>query len=390
VRLADLEALPAPATGFATLALGEPSLSDLDQSELVGVRELAELASRLAKRKSEKLQAYGRALMKAIRGEPYAAPGGRNSLLLNIAHQITDAFPFCDPDGIVDCFRASLDRMTLEPDEGHGPAPTPEQFRRMLTEYQGGKQARRATLDTLARTAQASGLAQPHGTAPVGALPGVADQRSVIVLADGDYWLRHPRGVEYPIRVNTKDALRVELQRCFGDAGPESPLPLFDEFGQMWSTDQILRTYCSNAHTIVHDYAATSTVFDTANATIRIGYVMARMRDGRLIEPAPDQRVEDWLLEIAGGTESDLIELYDWIAATDQRYIRTTAAALALVGPADAGKTLFMRALAHTWGCPAPVKLKTAVDRFNGPLQRCPIWHADERMPDDLTDAAFR
>lgn len=117
---------------------------------------------------------------------------------------------------------------------------------------------------------------------------------------------------------------------------------------------------------------------------------MASMPDLTTIEPKLHPAVEAWLQQFSGGSEQTLTDLYDWIAATEQRHIRTNAAALVVVGPPSIGKSVFARALAHTWGQHEPSKFAYVLDRFNGALAQCPIWHADEQLPDDLSDSRFK
>jgi hypothetical protein len=227
--------------------------------------------------------------------------------------------------------------------------------------------------------------------APADAGPGAAaqaadgfDWRNVIVIADGEYFVRHPQGRSYPFHLRSKEALRIELQRSFADL-----LPLYDEMGQLRPVDELIDAYASNAHQIVYDYTATAVEFDPHLARLRVGFSMGAL-DRVEIEPEPDERVEEWLQQMAGGTAGALAELYDWIASTDQRYIAHPATALVIVGAPNIGKTVLARALAATWGVREPSKFAYVLDRFNGSLRSCPIWHADERMPDDLNDATFR
>lgn len=387
----------------------------LDQSELVDYREIAELAGKLAKRKSEKHQQLGRAIAKALRGEPYCAtaPGVRNSTLFQIAGEIVEAFPYCSPEPVAKLFRISLDRLADDSPKDN-PAPTIAEFVGMLVRHQGPKQqkhasgqaienAYQAALDLLpeATIEQAAAFGSGIGPAPVdaaamagnpavtGAAEAGLDYRSIIVAVDGVYYLRHPQGRVYTFRCGSGEALRLYLQRQFLDRGGLG-VSLTDDRGDMFPNDQILRAYGSPAKQLVYDYSATLTEYDQRSMILRSGFTMATMPDLSTIDPEVSPVVEDWLRALSGGSDESLAELYDWIASTEQRHIRTNAAALVVIGPPSIGKNVFARALAHTWGQHEPSKFAYVLDRFNGALAACPIWHADEELPPDLTDARFK
>lgn len=389
MKLADLMALSSAAPQPAPVALPLDT-THLDQTEAIRPHMLAELAARLVKRKSDKIQQIGRAVSSAVRGEAFAGVNHRNATLLLIAHAILEAYPYCDPDTVVDCFSASLSVMASQSPAGN-PAPTPAEFRSMLVRFQSEHQSTHYTLDRLVKTAQAYPSPNQPGVASAietPAQPGALSWRNIIVQCEGSFYLRHPSASVYGIYCDSKTTLRIDLCRYFIDGG-QAQIKLTDERGETLAIDTILDAYCSNARSTIYDYAKRYAEFDPTKEKLTVGYEMGSI-EREPITPQFDPRVDLWLREFAGGTDHDLCELYDWIASTDQRYITTTAAALAIQGEADVGKTLFARALAHTWGLLEPVTLRAAVDRFNGPLQRCPIWFADERMPDELTDAIFR
>lgn len=400
------------ATTLGPFGVAAPT-AGLDQSELIDYREIAELAGRLAKRKSEKHQQLGRAIAKALRGEPYCAtlPGVRNSTLFQIAGEIVEAYPYCSPEPVAELFRISLDRLADAAPPGN-PAPTIPEFVAMLVRHQGPKQqkyqsgqaienAYQSALELLPQATQAEaesfGRALPaEAPGPLTGNPAVSgaaeaglDYRSIIVAVDGVYYLRHPQGRVYTFRCGSGEALRLFLQRQFLDRGGLG-VSLTDDRGDMFPNDQILRAYGSPAKQLVFDYSATLTEYDQRSMILRSGFTMATMPDLTTIEPEISQPVEDWLRALSGGTDDSLAELYDWIAATEQRYIRTNAAALVIIGPPSIGKNVLARALAHTWGQHEPAKFAYVLDRFNGVLASCPIWHADEETPADMSDSLFK
>lgn len=387
----------------------------LDQSESIGHREIADLAGKLVKRKSEKHQQIGRAIAKALRWEAFcAAAPGRNALLFQIAGEIVEAYPYANPEPIGELFRLSLEDLQTQSDAAGmprtNPAPTVREFVGMLVRHQAPKQqkaangaaienAYQAALDLLPKPTADQARAFSLGTTPAavednpavsGADTAGLDYRSIIVAVDESaYYLRHPLGRVYSFKCGSKESLRMHLQRQFLDRGGLG-VALVDDHGDMYPNDQILRSYGTPAKMQVFDYSATLTEFDQKSSILRCGFTMATLPDMSTIEPVLSEPVERWLKELSGGTDDTLGELYDWIAATEQRHIRINAAALAIIAQPSAGKNVFARALAHTWGQYEPIKFAYVLDRFNGALASCPIWHADEQMPEDLSDSAFK
>lgn len=415
-------ATPAPA-----LAMPAPSTvtAGLDQSEWIQYDDLANLAGRLVKQKSEHHQRIGRTISRMLRGELYAAPEprARNQTLYQVAGEILEAYPFCSPDSVVEHFTISIERMAEETNASNpgNPAPTLAEFRAMLVRHQGPKQGKHATiseamaaidayaaradapqgiatLPTPALAAADSWGAIPEGAAVPGEPPAPVatpaelaglDRRSLIVrVSDSMFLMRHPAAATYDLKVSSPTGVRIELQRRFVDAG--LPLDLVDDDGDMLPLEKIFRSYAMNAHATVYDYTTPSTTFDQRSALVRIGIAMGRLPDLRIIEPEHSDAVELWLYTLVGGNDDALIDLYDWIASTDQQHIGHAAAALVLQGPPSIGKSQFARGLAMTWGSSEPVAMSVALDRFNGALTRCPIWFADEHMPKDLDQSTFR
>ena len=380
-------------------------LAKLDQSELVGSRELMVLASSLSKRKNEKHAQLGRALIRAVRGELFAKHGERDAIAWALTGEIINAYPNCDPTGVVSAFLASL---SLAADDGSD--LTPDRFRDMLERHQEARQLRLNMVNEIAAGKLGDALREHEALASLGALPeplsltqtpatqvalppapgAVAppgfDPRNLtylIVQADGDYYLRHIQGWTYR-RFKSQTALSIELTRVYGVNN--ATLVLYDPRGSKFPMQSILDAYATNARAVIYDYVTDRTTYDPNTGVIRIGY---EPLPGSEIEPEPDTEVEKWLEQLAGGSEKDLLELYDWIAGTARPRLATTSAACVIVGASDSGKSLLATCLALTWGT-VPVPLKAAIDKFNGAILNGPFWHADERMPEELTNDVFR
>ncbi|MDB6035948.1 MAG: hypothetical protein JWM16_6286 [Verrucomicrobiales bacterium] len=374
------ELLAAPATHDAGFVPAHASLSAelLEQTEVIGLREMHALALNLQRRKSERHAMLGRALAKAVRGEPFAPEGQRNGLTFQLAGEIIEEFPFCDPRSVLGLFSAAL---SLQGE------PTLEGFARQLTYHQGRKQGKADTLRTLESTLLGQApIGVPMHAPEVAPVPGQpAEQqrtlKDVIVKADGIYYLRHPSQDVYALKLKDDAALRLELINQFGMGN--NLLNLIDTAGRMYPTENIMQWYGCNAHTIEKNFAVDATRFIFSEARLLIGHQMIPRELA-----AFDEATHNWLEHLSGGAEF-VDELYDWIAATDQRHAGHPSAALAVIAKGDTGKSLFARLLAQTWGA-LPVKLDNAVQQFNGSLTRCPIWHADEEMPKELTGHEFR
>ena len=419
-----------PASGFnpqITAPRGAPDAGTLASGgydgtplavELITTRELAELAARLVRAKNEHKQTVGRALLKAISGQLWAPPGYRNPTAYQIAAECVTAYPNLDAGSAARCFSAAISNAAAQ-----GSKMTIEKWQGMFERVQDDRQIRLNMAGQFAARQGAMGealaeqarrtwttpepeklhiqaplrdIALPSG-APVHPIDSLADvHRSLVILADGSYYLRPRSEAVYRWRLKSQQALRVELATQFGVNN--QTIVSHDSKGNWLPVDQFLEVYGSNAHTIVYDYSTASTTWDAASATLHVGFPA---REGEI---APSLEVHDWLCALAGqradwqagaleACDPESIEpsaeLYDWIAGCTREHINKPAVAMCIVGPADAGKGVFTLAVAQTWGV-LPVKLSNAVERFNASLLSSPFWHADERTPEGLTDDLFR
>jgi hypothetical protein len=378
--------------------------------ELITTRELAELASKLSHAKNENKQTIGRALMRAISGQLWAPDGHRNTTAYQIAAECVEAFPNLDPSSTVRCFSAAISNA-----QAQGSKMSAEKWQGMIERVQADRQIRLNMVGQFAARQSAMGealeqqakrtwpsdmpvsqepnplpmpvrteLALPSGAPshPTDSLASVV--HSLVILADGTYYLRRPGETHYAWRLKNLTALRIEMARQFGVHN--QTIVTHDSKGNALPETQFLEVYCSNAHRIVYDYKSEATTWEAETATLKIGFAHD------VEPPRADMQVHNWLCELVGGAGDDdarIEGLYDWLASCTRAHIDSPAAALVLVGPSNAGKGMIARALAATWGV-LPVPLENAVARFNGALTESPIWWADERTPEDLTDDKFR
>lgn len=344
--------------------------------ETITTKELAELAGRLVRAKSENRQSIGRALLRAVKGEQWAGKGHRNATAYQISAEIVEAYPNCDPGSVVDCFLAAISLA-----QSHGSAMTADKWIGMVTRIQDDRRARLNMVHSLAAGAVAATL-ETQAKAVATASPAFADLPNVIhtliILADGEYYLRRPDSQTYQWRLDSHEALRIELARQFGTAN--ETVFTHDHEGKPLPIADLMLVYGSNAHNIVYDYSTAETTWDPTTSTLLIGTPFASH------DPQIDEDVHAWCEAIAGDNIGDF---YDWIAACKRECINNPAAALVIVGPRGAGKGVIATALAASWGA-FPVPLRNVITRFNGSILRCPIWHADEEMPQGMSDAVFR
>jgi hypothetical protein len=326
-----------------------------EESEIVNASDLKELVNSLSKRQPSNLyQPIARAIKHAAHGERFDA-----SVARDMAKEIVKRSPFLNRNHLV---------TLLSPAFSLTEDISVDDFDRMLWAEQQTQQAEMARAKA----------ATPRGSQPAG---GQRTFKDIIVKADGVYYLRHPECDAYQLKLKDDAALRLELADRFGEGN--AVLNLIDSAGRMYPTEKIMQWYGCNAHTIEKNFAVDATRFEFEARRLLIGHQMIPRELACF-----DEATHQWLTELAGGA-AHIDELYGWIAATDQRYIGHPAAALAIVAQADTGKSLFAQLLAQTWGA-LPVKLSNAVQQFNASITRCPIWHADEEMPKELTGHEFR
>jgi hypothetical protein len=372
---------PAPIGTPPGLAPGGPGA--VAACELITGREIAAVAGKLGRHKSEDKQTVGRAMLKALRGEVWAGDGHRNTTMFQVAGELVEAYPNLDPGSVVLAFSAAISNAQL-----NGSKYTEEKLYSALERIQDERGNRIRMINALGGLGIEFGAAVPNWTAQPGAAQ--ADTRAaalnalgfdtLIVRANGDFYLRTPDRGTYDWKLTSTIDLRTKMVNLFGR---ENGTVITHQDGEFVGAEKICEVYARVADKTIHDYTSPATTFDPARNVLSVGL------PANLPEPQEDPRVARWLKELAGGRDHDLLEFYDWISGTTREYIHRPAAALVIVGAKDAGKSLFMLALAGTWGV-LPVKLANAVEKFNGALLSSPFWHADERMPEEMTEACFR
>ncbi len=380
---------PAPTVAFSFGGgpVPPPAPAEPYLTELITSRELASLAAKLVRAKSDDKQSLGRALLHAIRGEPFAPQGQRNKTAFQLAGEIVEEYPNCDPESVLACLSASVSRV-----QALGSKLTEASWLSMISRLQD---ERRARLNTVKHVAGKLGRdLQAYVSAPNTPMPltvqtaiesGPAVWRTLIIKADGDYYIRRPDQESYEFRAKTHEDLALIFDEHFGT--DNSVLHTRDIKGEPIPMADLVRAHATHATKIVHDYSSPKTTWDPVGRRLHVGFPDA------LPAAEPCDRVHAWLVALAGLSpahpERAVHDLYDWIASTTREHINHPAAGLVVIGETGTGKSLLALALALTWGVHT-VKLSNAIERFNGSLLSSPFWHADEDMPEDLTTARYR
>jgi hypothetical protein len=207
-------------------------------------------------------------------------------------------------------------------------------------------------------------LLAEHVDAPVGAPANTPDSTlPQIVTRDGRCWLRRVNANTYDPPLASRD-----VGPRMANLGLDRTLAL-PRRGLSIDVSATLEQIGRVAMYLERDFTTTGISWHGDSETLVEGYALPAIR------PECDSDVETWLTELANGARA---ELYDWIAGCQQMRLTQPAAALALVGDPDVGKSLLAGALARLWGCARAVPLKAIVAQFDGAKTECPIWFDDE------------
>lgn len=327
--------------------------SELEQSELVSLFDLNQLAKNLHLKKSPEHKMIGRALSCALRGEVFAADGSRNDVCYKLAGELAKAFPKANADDLAEKFRASFDLQG---------EPTCEifagQIRRQQLKHQQLLREKKALTLTTANLLAAEAL----GDAPV--TRAVIDTLPVIIQRDGFYWCREPDSADYKEVYGARD-IRLAIQRKY-----HQTLELYNEEQKPKTLDQLLLEYSNVVRSVDANYNATENRFDPGRGHLTLATAPRRPLVARFHED-----VEKWL-SLLGGEAQD--ELRDWIRSIFK--LELPAPALYLWGRSGAGKTLLAYGLSRIWENPL-TSFATCLDSFNAGLARNPLVLADEGFP---------
>lgn len=201
-------------------------------------------------------------------------------------------------------------------------------------------------------------------------------QQRWIIQRGGAYYVLASDGYKSPVpHCDLDPVLRDDLSRAPVD------LTAYTESGvRPAKVPDILRKHSTVARKSVADVTIRRTRFDPRDECLY--EACCPLRDD--LEPAYDERVEEWLRLLGGEQEGKLL---DWIA-TITRLDRPTCIVY-LAGKASAGKNMIVDGLARLWSREGATDMEAIAGNFNADLARCPLVVADEHLPQVKGISAF-
>ena len=408
-----LLALP-PATPVQLADASDEADESLDNLPGTAVSDLGELRKRLAQVRDRKARSTNpedrerhEVLQRILLSQPLAAPGMRDNTVNRAATLIAFALPARTPTAAaMVIMKPSLQAMPTEP-EGfdYWLLKAASCYERAVIRRLQRDADREATNARLRE--RLAGMARPGGAAastPKGdkavveyteaeiaafaAKAGCTVEeflcRWLIQKGNSAYVFRGAEGYSPPL---LKTELRAALKKrdLARVPAPERSLAGIDWFEQVGrvlrlkTPEELLRDYATVADKVIANMMLKESYYDAPSKVFHEAVCRPR-----LIVPAYDAQVDQWL-RLLGGADAE--KLLDWVA-TVTRLDRATCA-LYIFGPKDAGKTLLALALAQLWGH-APTQLKALVGNFNSAVINCPLVLADESIPAKMTSGFLR
>ena len=374
----------APLDVDAVLAMPEPP--PRARIRIVGPADLEDLAGRLVRRRHGSIKAVGYAIRHALKGEPFAPNGDRDSAMFRIAGELAREWPDADPERLVKCFEASLAVMAaLDPAGG---CPTRDDFLTKIVRRQeearsdrdAKEEARKNALAMRIREAFGGLRDEPYTEDELNSFATHAGvdregfKRRWVVQVGRSYYLFKGGSYGAPLMseelvlaaerdLAPAETAGVEIWKVGrdGDLRPKTPQELALQYGV-------------SASQAVVDMCAQRAHYDHRTCTL-----VEAPCPRRPLEPEPSLQVESWLVAL-GGPET--AKLMDWIAVVTR--LDEPCAAVYLDGLPGSGKTLFADALSRIWTTGGPTPLSEVVGSFNDCLLRCPLVLADEVLPEVL------
>ncbi len=345
---------------------------------------------------------HGKMMALVFKGESFAEPGNRNSLLNTASSVLTfnafNVYPQVEAPALAEVFRPSLTVWADEPTA----KKTLEEEMEIVTGMISGhlvdaarkkeetERVNAEILSTLRRGCQrqtrtsAAPLAEKKKE-PEEDPAQVSEEEKTellhlfVLIGLKNYYILGEAGYEGPYSEN-------QLKTAMRDAFEGVPLIQwynFDEDGVATkkTLTQLLNDYATVVREVVYDSTISNNYFEDKNKTLFIA--CASMRE---LTPVYNPDVDRWL-RLLGGKHAD--KLLDWIATIPLLSKQTCC--LYLSGAQGTGKTLLSHGLARLWKeRGGPTELAHVVSTFNADLLRCPLVVADEEIPHNLTTGALR
>lgn len=327
---------------------------------------LSRLATRWTKSKVEYRSHMGHVLATALRGEPFAQPGERDTVLFQLSRDIMREIPDADPVSVADLFRPALSLM--------GPdAPDVESKMVRAAEVKPSLPSDAPRIRELWQSLGVYDRDTPYTPEELAAIlhpdPSLAARRWIVVHGRS-YYYRGPYEYHGPFAEDGIPAAHRYL----------SPSPC-----RLWSWSPDGRPIARGPLDLALDYG---TVATSTKAVMGAERTTFDARTSTLIEsccpirsdlrPEYNPHVDRYLHDLAGQHYRALVT---WIAhVTD---LQDIACALVLTGPPGVGKSLLAMGLSRLWSTVQPTPLESVMGNFNEALMSCPLVLADESIPHD-------
>lgn len=353
----------------------EPAQYDLTKHEL---REIAKVWSR--SKKQGKLEIV-EALRAICDGLPFAAPGGRDTMLFRVCATIAEKHPYASPESVGQLLAPSLHQMGMD-----GPS-LEDALEKLVRRKQQERSKTEVDRDSRIAAYFRGMRDTPYTEAEIRAfeeqLEGSMKRRWIIqkgksfylfggipdedgVCREGNY--RGPYTLD-----DMANAARSILAPA-ASVGVSFDITT-EKTTRAKTSAELVREYGEVASNIVADLTANYCYFDpTANVFTE---APCPIRD---IQPKEHRDIDRWLRLMAGKEYPRLLE---WIAGVT--LLKEPSSALYLEGPPGTGKTLLASGLARLWSKSGPSNFEDVLGQnFNEALLGCPLVFGDEVAPKDF------
>lgn len=341
--LAQLTSLPAPearrAPTQATRAL-----------TLVDLRKRAD-SLRHAQTDRALAQDAVRCLRAVVRGEAWGVDGSREGALSSACFYIVQKWPGLDPEQTASLFEAACADIRTQPDAG-------------AQRYTAAFVARKLR-EKLKAVAQAEPTEPTESSQPIARVPGV------LLLTDRGCWVRQDSAY-----VQYSGQQLCLLPRVLADQG----LAVVDGRGKPLSLATLKVQYGEHAQVeyAVGPVVGTTYVDGILTITTAPPPPLSTPPVRAELVPEFDARIARWLELLGGDRHPYLLDWIAWASLQDRE-----CSMLWLTGASGCGKSLLVNGLAKLWGQPEATRLDAHLLQWSGPMAKCPILFADEKLPYD-------
>lgn len=331
--------------------------------------EFERYAKTLCRKRDEYQQELGERLMRVCRGESWADVGERDTVLYRMAGLLAARFHDRDPVAIAHHFIPSISRMASTPG-----APTREDVEDKISRQQRdvAVEIHRTQIESSQREQRLIQYAFRSLRCEPYRKDELPPEREWILVHQGFYFFFVDGAYRGPF---SKGDEKIAARECLSPAAPHINLYATLKNGavRLRPLGDLVEDYGQVLDGVLADYRAQQVYFDREER-----YIVEAPTPLRDIKPTFHPQIAKWL-ELLGGQY--LEHLHTWIAALTD--LDRVCAALVLIGPKSAGKSMLAHGLARLWSTRGPTPMSEAFNHFNGELMHNPLVLADEALPTD-------